>query len=641
MGRRRAVPGLPGGDVAWLLQATNRLLGCRSVATLLDLAYDEIRTGLHYDRVGLVLVDYERRTLTEHIGTDEAGRKFYPVDRVWSLDRDAARITLLTDPRLQPDGPGFVYIGDAAHDVAAERRQYLDGQPRHTLRVALRTAQRVVGLISVDNLTSGRPIYPSDAPPLVAFANALAGAVENVMLLEERGRRIERLDASLQEQVQRLTVALQREQDGLAAAHAAQRRLAFLLQASAVLGASLDYTGTLANVARLAVPQLADCCMVDLVGPDNAFGQTAVAHRDAAMEERVRDLRQRYPPARKGGHALASVVHTGQSLRVEDVTDAWLRTYTRNAEHFALMKEMGLCSYLCVPLSVTGRVLGALTFLSTDGERRYGADDLALAEELGRHAALAIDNARLYGEAQQAVRVRDHFLMSASHDLRTPLTVISGTTALLHRRLERGEAPDLAWMHMRLTAVRDAASRMASTVEEITDAAQLQMGGTLALDVGPLDLGALVRAVAGYVAQAGRGGPAVPLVVDAPEGIAIEGDRARLERVVQNIVGNAVKYSPSGTPVEIEVRAAPDAATVTVRDRGVGIPVDELPRLFTPFFRASTSKGIAGTGIGLAGSKTIVEQHGGHIAIDSVVGAGTTVTIALPRTLPAKEVISG
>jgi signal transduction histidine kinase len=348
-------------------------------------------------------------------------------------------------------------------------------------------------------------------------------------------------------------------------------------------------------------------------------------------------LRQRYPPAHKGGHALATVVHTGQALRVEEVTDAWLRTYTRNAEHFALMKEMGLRSYLCVPLTVTGRVLGALTFLSTDAERRYGADDLALAEELGRHAALAIDNARLYGEAQQAVRVRDHFLMSASHDLRTPLTVISGTTALLHRRLERGETPDLAWMHTRLTAVRDAASRMSSTVEEITDAAQLQMGGTLALDVGPLDLGALVRAVAGYVAQAGRGGPAIPLVVDAPEGITIEGDRARLERVVQNIVGNAVKYSPSGTPVEIEVRAVPGAASITVRDRGVGIPADELPRLFTPFFRASTSKGIAGTGIGLAGSKTIVEQHGGHITIDSVVGAGTTVTIALPRTLPVAD----
>jgi len=122
--------------------------------------------------------------------------------------------------------------------------------------------------------------------------------------------------------------------------------------------------------------------------------------------------------------------------------------------------------------------------------------------------------------------------------------------------------------------------------------------------------------------------------------VLVEGDRVRLSRVLQNVIGNAVKYSPAATVVSVEVRDGTDAVRIVVRDRGVGIPADELPHVFTRFYRASTARGIDGTGIGLAGAKAIIEQHGGHISLESVVGEGATVTMTLPRVVAAPEPLS-
>jgi len=233
--------------------------------------------------------------------------------------------------------------------------------------------------------------------------------------------------------------------------------------------------------------------------------------------------------------------------------------------------------------------------------------------------------------AEEALRVRDDFMNAASHDLRTPLTGVMGRSDLIQTRLDSGRPLDEGWFRTQVDLLRQSARRMAATVEEITDAAQLQMGRPLSLKLEPIDIGDMVRGMSAMVAAASTWNNAAPVEVAAAAGIVVEGDRRRLERVVQNVVGNAVKYSPDGTPVRVSVDGDAEWATITVRDRGVGVPADELPRLFTRFYRASTSKGIAGTGIGLAGSRTIVEQHGGRITLESAVGEGTTVTVSLPR----------
>jgi len=217
-------------DIEWLLSTTNRMVGCRSVAALLDLAYDAIREGLGYDRVSFLLVNSAQGTLVEHIGTDAAGRKVSPSERVMPLDGGGSYPLLLTDPRLQADGPGFVFMEDAVHEAPPEAQRGGDGRPSQSLRVALRSATTVLGFISVENLGSRRPLTPQDAPPLVAFANALAAAVESVAALEARGRRITTLDEDLRQRVEQLS---------------------WLQEASARLGRLHDLEDVLDNICTL------------------------------------------------------------------------------------------------------------------------------------------------------------------------------------------------------------------------------------------------------------------------------------------------------------------------------------------------------------------------------------------------------
>ena len=231
--------------------------------------------------------------------------------------------------------------------------------------------------------------------------------------------------------------------------------------------------------------------------------------------------------------------------------------------------------------------------------------------------------------AEQAASVRDEFLRAASHDLRTPLTVMLGHVEVIRTELDKGRPVSVGWLHRHLTSIATAGSRMVDHLQEITDTARLEMGEQLDLRMETVDVGALVRDVVGSMDAGGPEG-AAPVVVDAGDDVVIQGDRLHLERVMQNIIGNAIRYSLAGTPVHVTVSRHDQWAVISVRDSGVGIPHDELPHIFTPFYRASTARGIPGTGIGLSGSRMIVEQHGGHITVVSTVGQGTTVVVRLP-----------
>jgi signal transduction histidine kinase len=232
--------------------------------------------------------------------------------------------------------------------------------------------------------------------------------------------------------------------------------------------------------------------------------------------------------------------------------------------------------------------------------------------------------------AEEAVGVRDDFLTAASHDLRTPLTNIVGRAELIQMRLDSNLPLTEEWLAAQLGPLRQAADRMMATVEEMTDVAQLQMGEPLSFDVALVDLTAIVRHAAALLSPS-----SARCTLVEPVGPAlVRGDAHRLERVIQNVVDNAVKYSAPQTPVEIRVEARGKWLVVRVSDRGRGIPTEDLPRIFTRFYRGSNAASTKGSGIGLASAKAIVEQHGGRIDVRSTPGYGTTVSIRLPAATP-------
>ena len=291
---------------------------------------------------------------------------------------------------------------------------------------------------------------------------------------------------------------------------------------------------------------------------------------------------------------------------------------------------------------------GLLRLLARDGSERVWMYRNVRYEEPGvapcvlGHALDVTERLRAeqaLKESEAALRLRDEVLTLATHDLRAPLTNILGRVDLVAMLLQ-GTAPDAAQLLAQLQPLRGAAQHMLAVVEEIGDVANLQIGRRLDLQAEDVDVAALARTVA---AEYGDGTPTARVVVAAPgDAVVVRGDRARLTRVVRNLVDNAVKYSPRGTSVRLDVDCDGAWAMLTVRDRGVGIPQDEIPHIFTRFFRASTASGTVGSGLGLAGAKVIVEQHGGTIAIASAPAQGTTITLRLPlSSAGARSATSG
>jgi signal transduction histidine kinase len=311
-------------------------------------------------------------------------------------------------------------------------------------------------------------------------------------------------------------------------------------------------------------------------------------------------------------------------------------------EQRRVVEQLGPESSLLLPLVARGRTLGLLTLVSAGSGRHYDQRDLALGEELARRCALAIDNARLYAAAQQAlreaetaIRVRDDVLATVSHDLKTPLTAVRGTSELLARRLRRQTpGPETDRLLEGLERIQGAATRMERMMNELLDAARLQTGEPLVLERGPVDLVRLVReAVAEQ--QSGTDRHALRFASDIEQLIG-EWDAQRLRRVLDNLLSNAVKYSPAGGEIVVRVaqeRAGDqDVAVVQVSDQGLGIPAEDLPHIFERFRRARNATEIAGTGLGLAGARQLVEQHGGSIQTESQEGVGSTFTVRLPTT---------
>ncbi|CAN5873828.1 hypothetical protein BH23GEM9_BH23GEM9_07570 [soil metagenome] len=436
-------------------------------------------------------------------------------------------------------------------------------------------------------------------------------------------------DITERRRVEENALRLTRAQVARSAAESAASRFRFLAEAGTMLTTSLEYTETLATLARLCAGRLADWAVVYAIDDSGVVQRLEVAHRDPALADAAVQLRD-HPLEPDGGHPVLEVLRTRQPLLISDVDDARLVTLVQDERHLQLTRQLGVASLMLVPLIARDRELGALALISADPQNRFTDDDLTIATELASRAALAIDNSRLYLEANQANQAKTDLLAVISHDLRTPLNAIMGYAELLTMGIPD---PLTEGSQQRVERIRISASHLLYLIDELLAFARLD-GGHESLDLSPLDVRTVIDDAASVIEPLAHG-RGLTLHVDAPgHPVTLECDADRLRQILLNLLGNAVRYTEQGA-VTIELQEQDEAVVVQVRDTGVGISDEDHDRIFEPFWQASrTRTGSQGTGLGLSVVKRLVTMLGGTISVDSAVGRGSEFTVRLPRPAP-------
>ena len=426
---------------------------------------------------------------------------------------------------------------------------------------------------------------------------------------------------------------LVREQARRLAAEQSERRTLLLSEATRMLSASFDTDRTLADLAWLIVPDLADCCVIDLIESNATVRRVAVAgHGEAAsIVPRVRRGQPRLHEARGPAAALRS----GEPWVAEDCADPDFLAALGMADDELPFDEVpftaGAARGLVLPLTAHDGAVGAMLLIRFAGREPLSSADLPLAREIAQRAAVAIDNARLYREAQQAAQAKADFLAVMSHELRTPLNAIIGYAELL---LMGVPAKVPAPSHEQISRIRSSAGHLLHLINEILSFSSLE-DGRAELELEDTDLRTLITDVVDML-QPLAGSKDVALDVELPaDPVTLQTDPLKLRQILLNLLGNAIKFTDDGT---ITVRLATEVqdAVISVHDTGCGIADRDIDRIFHPFWQAeqSRTRSAEGTGLGLAVARRLAHLLAGDITVESEPGDGSEFTLRLPWRYP-------
>jgi len=421
--------------------------------------------------------------------------------------------------------------------------------------------------------------------------------------------------------------ALEREADVRSSLRAAERSAAFLAEATSILAASsLEVHGTVKSLARLAVSRLADWCVVYTIGADRKVRRSEVAHRSPEREELMQQLLATpLQPRRK--HPVLAVIRTGLPELAPNVTEDMLRIIAGSPNQLDALRELGMSTAMFAPLIARGRVLGGIVFAGIDPARPFTEEDLRLADELARRAAIAIDNARLYADAQDANRAKSDFLAIVSHELRTPLNAIMGYADLIDSGIS-GQVSEK--QRQQLGRVRASARHLLQLIEEILSFARLESGGT-ELELESTTIEALAEDVTALIEPLSEG-KSLALNVEVQDGATIiTTDVGKARQILVNLLSNAVKFTRQGT-VTLAAHVEKQHVLFEVRDTGIGIDPEVAHRIFDPFWQAEkpNTRRVGGTGLGLSIARRFASLLNGDIRLDSQVGRGSSFTLRLP-----------
>jgi signal transduction histidine kinase len=574
--------------------------------TLLVEASTRLSSSLDLEAVSAAVLDLSRRLIAADAHAIWRRRE---ADGIWEVTSSAGLSATYLESAGKIPRPGPVIMDELviATDVQAapmleERHSAYEKEGiRSLLAAPLRIHGSVAGTL-VFYYRTPRAFDEVTIRLATALANLAASAIETAELYSE--------ETGLREQ-----------------AEGAQHRLGFLAAAGSTLAASLDFQTTLERITGLLVPRLADWCIIDLIEEGGAIRQMAVAHADPAMVQLAWELDRRYPDNPQAEVGVPCVIRTGQSKLFPTISDALLEAVARDRVHLEAVRQLGLKSGIIVPLPARGRILGALSLGTAESGRRYGPDDLALAEELARRAALALDNARLYREVQEADRRKDEFLAMLAHELRNPLAPLRNALHIL--QVKCGRDPVVSQMS---TLMGRQINTMVRLVNELLDVSRITRG-KIELRKQPVDLREIVqRSVENVRSLLDESGHQLEMVLPARP-LRLELDPARLEQILINLLSNAVRYTPAGGRIGLTVEAAETEAVLRVQDSGIGIRPEMLPHVFDLFLQADRlpDRAQEGLGIGLTLVRRLVELHGGKVAaFSNGPGCGSEFVVWLP-----------
>jgi signal transduction histidine kinase len=402
-------------------------------------------------------------------------------------------------------------------------------------------------------------------------------------------------------------------------AEAAERRMRFLAEASRLFAASLDYVSTWETVAQLAVGTIADLCILDSAG-DEPFSR-------ATLSPDLAGLITENEAAAAFAKIVSGVLRTGRSVLYPESSQRQTKESLQSDELEVTGESATLFkSYICVPLRSHQRSVGAITLVATRSGDDYTPEDLVLLEDLARRTALAFQNAQLYAAALGAIQVRDDVIAIVAHDLKAPLTVISGFVNVF---LKTGASEERITCDRRhLTAIQRSAKTMNRLIESVLDTSRIE-ASHLPVDRQPCPVAPLV-ATALELLESTAAGKGLELKSEVSSDIApVFADRDRIIQVFSNLIGNAIKFSERGGTITVRAEQLEKEVRFSIQDTGRGIPENELPKIFDRYWQAPVIQR-RGTGLGLFIVRGIVKDHGGKVWAHSHAGVGSTFFFTLP-----------
>jgi PAS domain S-box-containing protein len=433
-------------------------------------------------------------------------------------------------------------------------------------------------------------------------------------------------DITERRRVEERTRQLAAEQAARAEAEASASRMAFLADASTMLASSLDHSATISSAAKLMLPDLGDYCMVDLRDSEGRVRRVAVNGANPLDDILVDRLRRQAPAPDASIHPIITALQTGEPQVLVRQPPAKEGSARETAQR-ALMDQLGGRACMVIPFGARDRVLGAITLVRTTEQKAYTSDDLVLATEVARRVGVAVDNALLYGEAQEANRAKASFLAVMSHELRTPLNAILGYSDLLDANIG-GNLTDV--QHNYVVRTQASARHLLGLIEEILTYARVEAGREQ-IRIEPTDARDVARAASALL-EVDAAAKSIEIAVQLPaRAVAMETDAGKLRQILVNLLSNAVKFSKGGRIV-LDVTEEPATIQFAIADQGAGIAPEHLPKIFDPFWQVDNemTRRAGGTGLGLSVTQRLVQLLGGDISVQSEVGAGSTFTVRIP-----------